>query len=54
LRLPFSLPPTTHRVTVEVFDPASTRVTELTAPSILVILVTFGKDHTENTVVLLL
>jgi hypothetical protein len=26
LRLPFSSPPTTHRVTVEVFDPASTRV----------------------------
>jgi hypothetical protein len=26
LRLPFSLPPTTRRVTVEVFDPASTRV----------------------------
>jgi hypothetical protein len=25
-RLPFSLPPTTRRVTVEVFDPASTRV----------------------------
>jgi hypothetical protein len=26
LRLPFSPPPTTRRVTVEVFDPASTRV----------------------------
>jgi hypothetical protein len=25
LRLPFSSPPTTHRVTVEVFDPTSTR-----------------------------
>jgi hypothetical protein len=25
LRLPFSSPPTTRRVTVEVFDPASTR-----------------------------
>jgi hypothetical protein len=25
LRLPFSSPPTTHRVTVEIFDPASTR-----------------------------
>jgi hypothetical protein len=25
LRLPFSSPPTTHRVTMEVFDPASTR-----------------------------
>jgi hypothetical protein len=28
LRLPFSSPPTTRRVTVEVFDPASTRVAE--------------------------
>jgi hypothetical protein len=28
LRLPFSSPPTTRRVTVEVFDPASTRVFE--------------------------
>jgi hypothetical protein len=28
LRLPFSSPPTTRSVTVEVFDPASTRVTE--------------------------
>jgi hypothetical protein len=27
LRIPFSSPPTTRRVTVEVFDPASTRVT---------------------------
>jgi hypothetical protein len=27
LRLPFSLPPTTRRATVEVFDPASTRDT---------------------------
>jgi hypothetical protein len=27
LRLPFLSPPTTRRVTVEVFDPASTRVT---------------------------
>jgi hypothetical protein len=26
LRLPFSSPPTTRRVTVEVFDPATTRV----------------------------
>jgi hypothetical protein len=32
LRLPFSLPPTTRRVMVEVFDPASARVkTSLTA-----------------------
>jgi hypothetical protein len=29
LRLPFSSPPTTRRVTVEVFDPASTRDTQL-------------------------
>jgi hypothetical protein len=29
LRLPFSSPPTTRRVTVEVFDPASTRETGL-------------------------
>jgi hypothetical protein len=29
LRLPFSSPPTTRRVTVEVFDPASTRVSPL-------------------------
>jgi hypothetical protein len=28
LRLPFSSPPTTRRVTVEVFDPASTGVTQ--------------------------
>jgi hypothetical protein len=28
LRLPFSSPPTTRRVTVEVFDPASTRGTQ--------------------------
>jgi hypothetical protein len=28
LRLPFSSPPTTRRVTVEVFEPASTRVTK--------------------------
>jgi hypothetical protein len=31
LRLPFSSPPTTRRVTEEVFDPASTRVHELTS-----------------------
>jgi hypothetical protein len=28
LRLPFSSPPTTRRVTVEVLDPASTRVSK--------------------------
>jgi hypothetical protein len=33
LRLPFSSPPTTRRVTVEVFDPASTRVTALLSQS---------------------
>jgi hypothetical protein len=39
LRLPFSSPPTTLRVTVEVFDPASTRVaSELTACSWLQLL----------------
>jgi hypothetical protein len=32
LRLPFSSPPTTRRVTVEVFDPASTRI----CPALLV------------------
>jgi hypothetical protein len=32
LRLPFSSPPTTRRVTVEVFDPASTRVGHATHP----------------------
>jgi hypothetical protein len=31
LRLPFSSPPTTRRVTVEVFDPASTRVCSRTS-----------------------
>jgi hypothetical protein len=40
LRLPFSSPPTTRRVTVEVFDPASTRVNLLrnipTAPLIII------------------
>jgi hypothetical protein len=30
-------PPTTRKATVEVFDPASTRVAELTAPTVLVI-----------------
>jgi hypothetical protein len=32
LRLPVSSPPTTRRVTVEVFDPASTRVFVILAP----------------------
>jgi hypothetical protein len=33
LRLPFSSPPTTRRVTVEVFDPATTRVVLKSTPS---------------------
>jgi hypothetical protein len=33
LRLPFSSPPTTRRVTVEVFDPASTRVSLTELPT---------------------
>jgi hypothetical protein len=33
LRLPFSSPPTSRRVMVEVFDPASTRVCKLPSPS---------------------
>jgi hypothetical protein len=37
LKLPFSSPPTTRRVTVEVFDPASTRVV-LIPPTVLVII----------------
>jgi hypothetical protein len=63
LRLPFLSPPTTHRVTVEVFDPASTRV----KPNLLLatdshyadLAQTYrkhvshvrkcGADHTENT-----
>jgi hypothetical protein len=36
LRLPFSSPPTTRRVAVEVFDPASTRVTGLLSESVRV------------------
>jgi hypothetical protein len=35
LRLPFSSPPTTRRVTVEVFVPASTRVSELLSLSLM-------------------
>jgi hypothetical protein len=35
LRLPISSPPATRRVTVEVFDPTSTRVTEFGRPSCL-------------------
>jgi hypothetical protein len=47
LRLPFSSPPTTRRVTVEVFDPASTRgcLTVTTYQS----LYSIRTDHPENT-----
>jgi hypothetical protein len=48
LRLPFSSPPTTRRVTVEVFDPASTR-----ASLILVAAILFKRldaDRIDNTV----
>jgi hypothetical protein len=44
LRLPFSSPPTTCRVTVEVFDPASTRVSFL-----LYYFHNYGKDLKEVT-----
>jgi hypothetical protein len=39
LRLPFSSPPTIRRVTVEVFDPASTRVSPVLAHASCLILV---------------
>jgi hypothetical protein len=45
-RLPFSSPPTTRRVTVKVFDPASTR--GFTALLVLFIY-SLGTDSTENT-----
>jgi hypothetical protein len=52
LRLPISSPLTTRRVTVEVFDPASTRgyITQSPppAPSYKLSLYTLGTDHTEN------
>jgi hypothetical protein len=51
LRIPFSSPPTTRRVTVEVFDPASTRVTLLAASGL--VLYSRGTDDAENTVLLL-
>jgi hypothetical protein len=47
LRLPFSSPPTTHRVTVEIFDPASTRVTALVIPGIS--LYSLLTDHAQKT-----
>jgi hypothetical protein len=46
LRLPFSSPPTTGRVTVEVFDPASTRVTLSTISRVA--LHSLHTDPTEN------
>jgi hypothetical protein len=52
-RLPFSSPPTTLRATVEVFDPASSRETELTTSG----LATYSRlmdQRTENTASLLL
>jgi hypothetical protein len=47
LRLPFSSPPTTRRVTVEVFDPASTRGTS--PSSSLVTSCSYRTDRVENT-----
>jgi hypothetical protein len=44
LRLPFSSPPTTRRVTVEIFEPASTRVNQLRW-----ILYILGTDHAQKT-----
>jgi hypothetical protein len=46
LRLPFSSPSTTRRITVEVFDPASTRVLNLFC--LLLSLYSLRTDHTEN------
>jgi hypothetical protein len=49
LRLPFSSPPMTRRVTVEVFDSASTGGwTELNSHS-RILLYPLGTDHTEST-----
>jgi hypothetical protein len=48
LRLPFSSPPTTRRVTGEVFDPASTRGCRLSFPYLLSIW--YSTDRIENTV----
>jgi hypothetical protein len=48
LRLPFSLPPSTHRVTVEVFDPASTRGYSNLPKSYS--LYSLGADAIQNTV----
>jgi hypothetical protein len=46
LRLPFSSPPTTCRVTMKVFNPASTRV--WSNPSYSLSLYRLRMDHTEN------
>jgi hypothetical protein len=48
LRLPFSSPPTTRRVTVEVFDPASTRVTLAFLAASGLALYSSGMDNAEN------
>jgi hypothetical protein len=42
LRLPFSSPPRTRRVTVEVFDPASTRVTDCKRPLLTPVILRCG------------
>jgi hypothetical protein len=47
LRLPFSSPPTTRSITVEVFDPASTRV-ELNSHS-RILSYPLGTDHEKKT-----
>jgi hypothetical protein len=46
--VPFSSPPTTRRATVEVFDPASTRMSRSTTMAAL--LYNIGTDHLENIV----
>jgi hypothetical protein len=54
LRLPFSSPPTTRRVTVEVFEPSSTRVPWITASQLRISSArsvewySLGADHIEN------
>jgi hypothetical protein len=50
LRLPFSLPPTTRRVTVDLFDPASTRVYDGISPWFT--LYKIDTDIIENTALL--
>jgi hypothetical protein len=48
LRLPFSSPPTTRRVTVEVFDPASTRVSQDVAAGRYIYIHILAMDRAEN------